>query len=199
MSMVVWKERRRMLWDDGQWPRRRIGRVIGVGDVCLAFAAFEYTATHGLGFFHKEPARQAEPTPKPVRVIRDGRGPPNRKDQEPVPHEQAALVAVSPPPPVRQPVGRAEPTPTPPLAVRVDPPPPRQQLAGDDELGTPRGHVTRNDGTDFCGRFGMRRVDYLKHGNWPSWRCVRWGGERLALVVERSVGNGMPRRPSSTK
>jgi hypothetical protein len=172
MSMVVWKERRRMLWDDGHWPRRRTGRVIGVGAVCLAFAAFEYTAIHGLGFFHKEPARQAEPAaPKPVRVI-EMAGPPNRKDQEPVPHEQAALVAVSPPPPVRQPVGRAEPPPAPPPAGRVEPPP-RQQMAGVDEIGPPRGHVTRNDGADFCGRFGMHRVDYLKHGNWPSWRCVR--------------------------
>jgi len=134
--------------------------------VCLAFAAFEYTATHRLGFFHKEPARQAEPAPKPVRVI-EMAGPPNRKDQEPV-HEQAALVAVSPPPPVRPPVGRADPPP----AVGVEPPP-RQQLAGVDELRTPRGHVTRNDGADFCGRFGMHRVDYLKHGNWPSWRCER--------------------------
>ena len=161
MSMVVWKERPR------QWPRRHIGRVIGVGVVCLAFAAFEYTATHRLGFFHKEPARQAEPAPKPVRVI-EMAGPPNRKDQEPVPHEQAALVAASPPPPVRPPVGRADPPP----AVGVEPPP-RQQLAGVDELRTPRGHVTRNDGADFCGRFGMHRVDYLKQGNWPSWRCVR--------------------------
>jgi hypothetical protein len=140
--------------------------------VCLAFAAFEYTATHGLDFLHKEPARQAEPAPKPVRVI-EMAGPPNRKDQEPVPHEQAALVAVSPPPPVRPLVGRADPPPAPPPpAVRVEPPP-RQQLAGVDELWTPRGHVTRNDGADFCGRFGMHRVDYLKHGNWPSWRCVR--------------------------
>jgi hypothetical protein len=94
MSMVVWKERRRRLWNDGQWPRRHIGLVIGVGAGCLAFAAFEYTATHGLGFFHKEPARQAEPAPKPVRVI-EMAGPPNRKDQEPVPHEQAALVQTS--------------------------------------------------------------------------------------------------------
>jgi hypothetical protein len=177
MSMVVWKERRRMLWDDGQWPRRRIGRVIGVGAACLAFAAFEYTATHGLGFFHKEPARQAEPTPKPVRVI-EMAGPPNRKDQEPAPHEQAALVAVSPPSPVRQPVGRADPqAPSLRQAAPLDTKPTESVIEAEPPPTLPENEsfaAGRDASTCFPSASAVRENHA---GAWPSWTLRAPGHE----------------------
>ena len=151
-----------MLWGQGV-PRRDMMRVAAGGALCLAVIAFAYTATKDLGDNAVSPAQPSRPVravpSRLVRVIEMAPSPSAaRKEQESAPQAQAAAITMSPPPPVRQP------------AVGVEPPPapPRQQLASDD-VPASRGHVVNDD---FCAKYHMHRVDYLKQGR-PYWRCMR--------------------------
>ena len=143
-----------MLWGQGV-PRREMMRVAAGGALCLAVIAFAYTATKGLGDKAVSPAQPS----RPVRVIEMAPSPSaTRIEQESAPQAQAAVINMSPPPPVRQPA----------VGVELPPAPPRQQLASDD-VPASRGHVVNDD---FCAKYHMHRVDYLKQGR-PYWRCMR--------------------------